>query len=68
LNDENQRLKLQHKEDLKDHQLIADRESQRLKQTHLSNEQTSKEQISKLENIRTGLERVKLIFNFIEIN
>lgn len=61
MDSENQRLKLQHKEDLKDQQLISDRETQRLKETYLSNEQTLKEQISKLENIRTSLERVNFI-------
>jgi hypothetical protein len=60
LNDENQRLKLKHKEDLKDHELITNRDIQRLKEAHSSTEQTLKEQIIKLENIRTSLERVEL--------
>ncbi len=67
LDDENQRLKLKHKEDLKDHELISNRDIQRLKEAHLSTEQTLKEQITKLENIRTTLERVytSLFFYFI---
>jgi len=66
LDDENQRLKLKHKEDLKDHELIANRDIQRLKEAHISTEQTLKEQITKLENIRTSLERVytSLFFYF----
>ncbi len=62
LDDENQRLKLKHKEDIKDHELITNRDIQRLKEAHLSTEQTLKEQITKLENIRTSLERVELYF------
>lgn len=58
LDDEIQRLKLKHKEDLKDHELIVNRDIQRLKEAHISTEQTLKEQISKLENIRASLERV----------
>jgi predicted transcriptional regulator len=65
LDDENQRLKSKHKEDLKDHELNANRNIQRLKDTHLSTEQTLKEQITKLENIRTSLERVKRSFSLI---
>ena len=44
LNDENQRLKLKHKEDLKDHELTTNRDIQRLKEAHSSTEQTIKEQ------------------------
>jgi len=64
--DEHQRLKLKHKEDLKDHELISNRDIQRLKEAHISTEQTLKEQITKLENIRTSLERVytSLFFYF----
>jgi len=62
LDDENQRLKLKHKEDIKDHELITNRDIQRLKEAHISTEQTLKEQITKLENIRTSLERVELCF------
>jgi hypothetical protein len=64
--DENQRLKLKHKEDLKDQEVIANRDIQRLKEAHISTEQTLKEQITKLENIRTSLERVytSLFFYF----
>ncbi len=68
LDDENQRLKLKHKEDLKDHDLISNRDTQRLKEAHLSTEQTSKEQITKLENIRTSLERVYTSLFFYLIN
>ncbi|CAF1110582.1 unnamed protein product [Rotaria sordida] len=57
IDDENQRLKLKHKEELKDQELITNRDLQRLKEAHLSTEQTLKEQITKLENIRTSLER-----------
>lgn len=59
LDDENQRLKLKHKEDLKDHELRSLREIQRVKESHETTEQNQKEQITKLENIRTTLERVK---------
>jgi len=62
LDDDNQRLKQKHKEDLKDHELITNRDIQRLKEAHLSTEQTLKEQITKLENIRTSLERVEFFF------
>ncbi|CAF1988953.1 unnamed protein product [Rotaria magnacalcarata] len=55
--DEIQRLKLKHKEDLKDHELVANRDIQRLKEAHTASEQTLKEQLSKLENIRITLER-----------
>ncbi|CAF3041578.1 unnamed protein product [Rotaria sp. Silwood2] len=55
--DENQRLKLTHKEDSKDQELRTNRDIQRLKEAHSSTEQTLKEQITKLENIRTSLER-----------
>jgi phage terminase Nu1 subunit (DNA packaging protein) len=57
--DENQRLKFKHKEDLKDQELIAKRDIKRLEEAHLSTEQTLKEQLTKLENIRTSLERVE---------
>ncbi|CAF4848681.1 unnamed protein product [Rotaria sp. Silwood1] len=57
LDDENQRLKLKQKEDLKDRELITNRDIQRLKEAHSSTEQTLKEQLTKLENIRTSLER-----------
>ncbi|CAF3514740.1 unnamed protein product [Adineta steineri] len=57
INDENERLKLKHKEDLKDNELILNRDVQRLKEAHVSTEQTFKEQMNKLENIRTSLER-----------
>ena len=59
LDDENQRLKTRHKEDLKDHELTSNREVQRLKDAHLSAEQTLKDQLAKLESIRASLERVK---------
>jgi hypothetical protein len=75
IDDDNQRLKLKHKEDLKDHELITTRDIQRLKDAHISTEQTLKEQITKLESIRTSLERVwvfiLLLINYIsfkEIN
>ncbi|CAF1332763.1 unnamed protein product [Adineta ricciae] len=55
--EEIQRLKFKHKEDLKDQELIANRDVQRLKEAHASAEQTLKEQVTKLENIRTSLER-----------
>lgn len=57
LDDENQRTKLKHKEEIKDQQLSHQREIQRLKETFSSNEQNFKEQIQNLETIRTGLER-----------
>ncbi|CAF3143188.1 unnamed protein product [Rotaria socialis] len=57
LDDENQRLKLKHKEDLKDHELMSMRESQRLKESYETREQNLKEQVTKLENFRTALER-----------
>ncbi|CAF3525778.1 unnamed protein product [Rotaria sp. Silwood1] len=57
LDDENQRLKLKHKEDLKDHELISTRDIQRLKESYETTQQSLKEQITKLENIRTTLER-----------
>jgi hypothetical protein len=59
LDDENQRLKVRHKEDLKDHELTTNREIQRLKDAHLSAEQTLKDQMAKLESIRASLERVE---------
>jgi hypothetical protein len=65
--DENQRLILKHKEDIKDHELKANRDAQRLKDAHLSTEQALKEQITKLENIRTSLEHVEIfihLFNY----
>lgn len=58
LDDENQRLKAKQKEDLNDQELLTNRNIQRLKEAHLSSEQTLKEQITKLESIRTSLERV----------
>ena len=58
LDDENQRLKAKNKEDLNDQELLSNRNIQRLKEAHLSTEQTLKEQITKLESIRTSLERV----------
>ncbi|CAF2635086.1 unnamed protein product, partial [Rotaria sp. Silwood2] len=57
LDDENQRLKLKHKEDLKDHELTSTRDIQRLKESYETTQQNLKEQITKLENIRTTLER-----------
>lgn len=60
LDNENQRLKLKYKEDIKDHELTASRDAQRLKESYQTTEQNQKEQITKLENIRTTLERVKL--------
>ena len=57
--DENQRLKLKHKEEMKDAELIHTREIQRLNESHLTSEQTLKDQVNKLEMIRTSLERVK---------
>lgn len=64
LDDENQRTKLKHKEEIKDQQLSHQREIQRLKETFSSNEQNFKEQILNLETIRTGLERVKTLDEF----
>ena len=61
LTEDNQRLTIKHKEDLKDHELSANRDKQRLTDAHLSTEQMLKEQITKLENIRTSLERVKIL-------
>lgn len=69
LDDENQRLKVKHKEDLKDHEVTTNRDIQRLKEAHASTEQAMKEQITKLENIRTSLERVKFDkFDFFKLN
>ncbi len=58
LDDENQRLKLKHKEDLKDQELTNTRELHRLKESHQNTEGNLKEQVTKLEAIRTTLERV----------
>ena len=63
--EETQRLKLKHKEDLKDQELIASRDLQRVKEAHTSAEQTWKEQMVKLENIRTALERVVMRLKYI---
>jgi hypothetical protein len=68
LDDENQRLKSKHKEDLKDHELMTNRDIQRLKDAHLSAEQTLKEQITKLESIRTSLERVERLLFSLDLN
>ncbi|UJR15397.1 hypothetical protein I4U23_002345 [Adineta vaga] len=57
MEDEIQRLKSKHKEELKDHELIASRDLQRAKEANVSSEQTFKEQITKLDSIRTSLER-----------
>ncbi|CAF0860113.1 unnamed protein product [Adineta ricciae] len=57
LDNETQRLKLKHKEDLKDQESTSLREIQRLKESFTATEQNLKEQITKLENIRTTLER-----------
>ena len=59
MDEEIQRLKVKHQEDLKDREMKANREGQRLQDAHASNEQMMKDQLSKLENIRTSLERVK---------
>ena len=59
LDNETQRLKLKHKEDLKDQESTSSREIQRLKESFIATEQNLKEQITKLENIRTTLERVR---------
>ena len=61
LMEENQRSKFRHKEELKDHELSSTREIQRLKEFSQTSEGTLKEQVTKLEAIRTGLERVSLI-------
>ena len=69
--DENQRLKLKHKEEIKDQQLTHQRELQRLKETVSFTEQNFKEQIHQLETIRTSLERVKtflLLFSLSIVN
>ncbi|CAF3646908.1 unnamed protein product [Adineta steineri] len=57
LDTENQRLKSKHKEDLKDCELTNSRDNQRLKESYETTQQNLKEQITKLENIRTALER-----------
>ncbi|UJR31284.1 hypothetical protein I4U23_018784 [Adineta vaga] len=57
LDNENQRLKLKHKEDLKDHEISSSRDIQRLKESFITTEESLKEQINKLETIRTTLER-----------
>ncbi|CAF0808025.1 unnamed protein product [Rotaria sordida] len=57
LDDENQRLKLKHKENLKDYELSSTRNIQRLKESYETTQQNLKEQITKLETIRTTLER-----------
>lgn len=59
LDDENQRLKLKHKEEMKEQELIHQRELQRLKESVSASEENFKEQIHKLESIRTTLERVR---------
>lgn len=59
LDDENQRLKSKHKDELTDQELANGRTIQRLKDAHTSAEQTFKEQITKYESIRTSLERVR---------
>lgn len=64
--EENQRLKFRHKEELKDHELSSTREMQRLKESSQSIEETLKEQVTKLEGVRTGLERVRSILLSIE--
>lgn len=61
LDDENQRLKLKHKEDLKDRELTSIREIQRLKESHSTAEQSLKDQITQLESMRTSLERVRRV-------
>ncbi len=61
LDNENQRLKLKHKEELKDQELINTRELHRLKESHQTTEENLKEQLTKLETIRTTLERVRRI-------
>lgn len=65
--EENQRLKFRHREELKDHELSSTREIQRLKESSQTTEETLKEQVSKLETIRTGLERVSLIVHVSSI-
>ena len=58
--EENQRLKQRHNEELREQEMKTNRDLQRMKETHLSDQQTLKEQMTKLESIRTSLERVKL--------
>ncbi|CAF1206875.1 unnamed protein product [Didymodactylos carnosus] len=57
LADENQRLKAKHKEELKDFELITTRDLHRLKEEYGTNEQILKDQLIKLETIRSTLER-----------
>lgn len=47
---------------MKDHELTTTRETQRLKESYETREQSLKEQVTKLENIRTALERVRTYF------
>lgn len=61
--EENQRLKFRHKEELKDHELSTTREIHRLKESSQTTEESLKEQVTKLEAIRTGLERVSLLIS-----
>ena len=60
-------MKLKLKEEFKEQELIHTRELQRLKESYQITEDNLKEQINKLENIRTTLERVKKnqLFDFI---
>jgi hypothetical protein len=58
LDDDNQRLKSQYEEDLKEQEHRANRDKQRQQEAHLSIEHSLKEQINKLEVIRCSLERV----------
>ena len=62
--DENQRLKFKHKEELKDQELAHTREVHRLKESHQTTEDNLKEQLTKLETIRTTLERVGTLLSF----
>lgn len=62
-------MKLKHREELKDAELSHQREIQRLTETFSSSELILKDQINKLETIRTTLERVRPIsnkFHFIQ--
>ena len=54
---------------MKDHELRSARDIQRLKESHEIEERDLKQQVTKLETIRTALERVNLIINcFINVD
>lgn len=61
MDEEIQRLKQKHQDDLKDFEFKANRERQRVQDAHASSEQTLRDQLSKLENIRSALERVSAL-------